>query len=215
MQPSPDLRAKVLAAAAASPARTRASARRSSAVLLVLSFGVALGIFESMGGLEHSSGRPFAITMSLAIGWALASAALTYLALTRAGSTLARPPLLLGAAAFAAPVVMFLWLTSFEGSYVEPYERVGYRCLGMSLAMAALPLATVLVLRRGTEPRRPAAFGAIVGAMCGAWSGVLVDLWCPLTNRAHVLVGHVLPLAVLIGAGALVGARIAGARRAR
>ena len=41
----------------------------------------------------------------------------------------------------------------------------------------------------------------------GAWSGVLVELWCPLVNLPHALVGHALPLAVVIAIGALWGRR--------
>jgi len=71
-------------------------------------------------------------------------------------------------------------------------------------------------LRRGSDPLHPvltaAAFGAAVGA--GAW--VLVDLWCPVGYVPHVLLGHVLPLLLLIGLSALLGSRVVamGKRRA-
>ena len=98
----------------------------------------------------------------------------------------------------------------FHGTYAEPYERVGYRCLGLTLVMAATPLAAFLRFRRGVEPRRPSILGAAAGAACGAWAGVVVDLWCPLTAPAHALVGHALPLALLVGVGALLGRRMLG-----
>jgi hypothetical protein len=113
-----------------------------------------------------------------------------------------------------APLAAYLWICAFHGTYVEPYQRVGYRCLGYTIAIAATPLATFLRLRRGAEPRRPSTVGAAAGAASGALAGVLVDLWCPLTAPAHVVVGHVLPLVVLIGVGAVVGSRVLGVRRA-
>jgi hypothetical protein len=42
----------------------------------------------------------------------------------------------------------------------------------------------------------------------GSWAAVLVDLWCPLTNMPHVLVGHVLPLVILAAAGGVLGHRV-------
>jgi hypothetical protein len=43
----------------------------------------------------------------------------------------------------------------------------------------------------------------------------LVDLWCPLTSSAHVLVGHVLPVVVLAMIGASVGPTVLGLRARR
>lgn len=57
------------------------------------------------------------------------------------------------------------------------------------------------------------ALGAGIGAVCGAWAGLLVDIWCPLVNLPHVLFGHVLPLALLVAAGTLLGQRVLGVRR--
>jgi hypothetical protein len=84
--------------------------------------------------------------------------------------------------------------------------------LGYTLVIATVPLAGFLVLRRGVEPRRPASLGAAVGATCGAWAGVIMDLWCPLTNTPHVLLGHIVPLTVLTAGGALLGLRLLGVR---
>jgi hypothetical protein len=184
-------------------------------VLLGVSIVVAATVFQLAGGLAHSAGRPFGITLTLGGGWMAASTLLAWLVVSRGGSTLPRRPTLLGAAALLAPVVLFLWMRAFYGSYSEPYERVGYRCLGYTLVMAATPLAAFLSLRRGAEPRRPSVLGAAGGAACGAWAGVIVDLWCPLTAPRHALVGHVLPLVLLILVGAVLGGRLLGLRRAR
>jgi hypothetical protein len=171
---------------------------------------VAAAVFGRAGGLAHGAGRPLPITLAIAAGGAAAAALLTWVALGRGRSTLARRPALLVAAALVAPVALLGWLTAFHGSYAEPYERVGVRCLAFTLVLAATPLAAFLRLRRGVEPRRPSALGAAAGAACGAWAGVVVDLWCPLSAPAHALVGHALPVAILVIAGAALGRRTLG-----
>ena len=206
------LRARVLAAAAATPSPTRREKRRSVATLLLASVVVALALFEGAGGLEHAKGRPLSITLAIAGGWGLFCAALSWITLGRGRSTLGRAPALIFLAALATPALLIAWMHVFDGSYVEPFVRFGWRCFGYNLLMAALPLVSLLVLRRGAEPRSPWALGAGIGAVCGAWAGVLVDLWCPLTNLPHVLFGHVLPVALLVAAGALLGQRTLGVR---
>jgi hypothetical protein len=212
MTPSPALRARILAAAAATPSPTRAQGRRSALALLVVSAGIAAAVFEGAGGFAHSAGRPLGITLAMSAGWTAASALLTWLVLSRGTSTLARRPLWLGIAAGLAPLALLAWMRVFYGTYAEPYERVGYRCLAFTLVMAATPLAAFMRFRRGVEPRRPSVLGAAAGAACGGWAGVVVDLWCPLTAPSHALVGHVLPLVLLIGVGALAGSRFVGIR---
>jgi hypothetical protein len=39
---------------------------------------------------------------------------------------------------------------------------------------------------------------------------VLVDLWCPVAYLPHLLLGHVLPLALAVGAGAMLGRFVLG-----
>ena len=39
----------------------------------------------------------------------------------------------------------------------------------------------------------------------GACAWVAADLWCPVAYVPHLLLGHILPLFVLAGAGALLG----------
>jgi hypothetical protein len=43
----------------------------------------------------------------------------------------------------------------------------------------------------------------------------LVDLWCPVGYVPHLLLGHVLPIAILSLAGALIGGRVLGILRRR
>jgi hypothetical protein len=54
----------------------------------------------------------------------------------------------------------------------------------------------------------PTATGAAFGAGAGLGSALLIDLWCPVSYLPHLLVGHVLPIALLAAAGAAIGRRI-------
>jgi len=206
-------KARLLAAIAETPAPTRRAGRRRAAVLGTASIVVAVGIFQAVGGIHNSTARPMSLTLAISGGWALFTALLSGAILWRRGSTLGRPPALLALGAFAFPVALIVWMHLFEGTYTEPYAREGWRCLAYTLAMSALPLGSFLALRRGIEPRGPWALGAAIGASCGASTGVLVDLWCPLTNARHVLVGHVLPIVILVALGTLLGRGVLGVRR--
>ncbi len=211
-QPPPSLRSRVLQVASATPSPTRKEARRAGVWLVAASVAVGVTIFEEVGGFAHGEGRPLRLTVLIAAGWVAVSMILTWLVVGRGGSTMSRRPALLLCAALASPLVVFLWMHSFYGTYTEPFERVGLRCLAYSLGIAALPLAAFLGLRRAVEPRYPAVLGAAAGATCACWAGALIDLWCPLTNTAHVLVGHIAPLLIAIAAGAVVGSQTLGAR---
>jgi hypothetical protein len=91
--------------------------------------------------------------------------------------------------------------------------RPGLRCLVLSIMTGALPLFAALVAWRRTDPITPVMTGAAFGAGAGLGSAVLVDLWCPVSYLPHLLLGHVLPIAVLAGLVALVGWRLLRLRR--
>jgi hypothetical protein len=54
--------------------------------------------------------------------------------------------------------------------------------------------------------------GVALGVATGAAAAALVDLWCPVGHVPHLLIGHVAPILLLGGLGALVGARTLGVR---
>ena len=85
-------------------------------------------------------------------------------------------------------------------------------CLALTFAAAAYPLAGMLTLRRSTDPLHPIAGGAALGAASGACGGVMVTWWCPLSDAAHVLSAHVLPVAALAIIGAVAGDRMLAMR---
>jgi hypothetical protein len=181
-------------------------------VLVAASVAIAVMIFETAGGFAHGAGRPLSITMALSAGWIFVSGVLTWLVLGRGHSTMSRRPAVLVGAALGAPFLVFVWMHLFNGAYTDPFQAVGYRCLRYTLMMSALPLASFMLIRRAVEPRYPSLLGAGAGAACAAWSGALVDLWCPLTNTLHVLVGHVAPLVAATAVGAVFGHFTLGVR---
>src|SRR5262245_9027560 len=157
--PSSPLRDRVLAAAAAQRSLTRREGRATAALLVAASIALAFTIFQKIGGLGHSAGRPLGITIAIAAGWIAVSSILTWLVVGRSGSTMARKPLVLLIATAITPLLVFVWLHLFSGTYSEPFQRVGYRCLTYTLIFAAVPLATFLFLKRAVEPRHPAVLG--------------------------------------------------------
>ena len=98
---------------------------------------------------------------------------------------------------------------AFGNAMVPWPERPGERCLSLSLLVAAGPLLSFLAIRR-RAPVWPALNGAVIGCAAGACAWVAVELWCPVSYAPHLLLGHVLPIFVLAGAGGLLGrARLA------
>ncbi len=106
------------------------------------------------------------------------------------------------------PLGLFAWKVGCSlafGDLMAAWpERPGLKCLSLSLFVAAGPLLAFLAMRR-SAPVQPALNGAIVGSAAGACAWVAEDLWCPVAYVPHVLLGHVLPLFVLAGVGALLG----------
>lgn len=205
------LKARLLRELAVRPSPTRAEGRHRLALLLVASTSLAFVVFWALDGPAEDWKRPTSLTWLIGGGWALVACGLTVLALVRrAGAPFGRRPAVALALALATPLLVFAWVHAFHGRYVEPYERFGWRCLAYTFALSALPLGGLLVLLRGREPRGPGSLGAALGAVCGAWASAFVDLWCPLTNASHVVVGHALPVAILVLLGGLLGQRWLG-----
>jgi hypothetical protein len=111
-----------------------------------------------------------------------------------------------------APVLLVLWTLSWtfvfpEAAHACPpnISPFGARCRDLTLAVSAVPLLALLFARRQTDPVHPAASGAALGAALGSLVGFAVDVQCGCAAIQHVLLGHVLPVAVIAGVGALSG----------
>jgi hypothetical protein len=129
---------------------------------------------------------------------------------------LGRPRSWLLYGAVLIPIGLFAWKVGCSIAFGDPMvawpERPGLRCLSLALLVAIGPLLSFLAMRR-SAPVHPALNGAAMGVAAGACAWVAVDLWCPVAHVPHLLLGHVLPLFVLAGAGALLGEVLLSLRR--
>ncbi len=210
MTPDPGARARaskehLLAALASAPSPTRRARRTHAYLAYGFAIAAMLAVFWASGGPAHARGRPLVDTLAIALGATLLAGVSTRIGLGRGGSMVGRPSRALALMALVVPVATFAWLFAWHGHYVEPFERLGLRCLALTLTCASVLLVAMFWLRARTVVRAPALHGAVMGAAAGAWAGVAVDLWCPLTGPAHVALGHVLPIALLIVLSAALG----------
>jgi hypothetical protein len=212
MTPSSSLRDKVLADAASNRARTRSQGRRRAALFFAVAALAGLPLFFVWGGVSHSAARPMSLTIGIAAGALLLAVACGVVAFWRGKSAVGRPGSALVMITLLAPIATYAWLVSWHARYAEPASRLGLRCLALTLVSGAPVLIAALYLRKRTVATNPVASGAAFGAAAGAFGSVTTDLWCPLTNSAHVLLGHAFPIVVLAMAGAIVGQRILALR---
>ncbi len=163
---SVELRARVLAAAAAEGSPTRAAVTRGNRV----SARSAGECGRSLRGVRDARARDslararrrrragatlersvwlLATTASGAFGIA---AAASWLALARGGSMLGRPRAWLLYALISIPIGLFAWKVGsslfFGDTMIAWPSRPGLRCLSLSLAVAVGPLLSFLAIRR-------------------------------------------------------------------
>jgi len=218
-----ELRARVLAAVSAETSPTRADLKHRNLLIGLAAAASGLGAFVfftalmSDGHLVRLGGevaphqyleRPVGLVATSVGGALVVAATALWLALRRGRSMLGRSRrrLLFGGALI--PISLLAWKVgcsiAFGASMVAWPERPGERCLALSLFVAAGPLLSFLAIR-GSAPVQPVLNGAVIGFAAGAFAWVAADLWCPIGYVPHVLLGHVLPLGVLAGVGALLG----------
>jgi hypothetical protein len=203
--PPPDLRAKILAAAKAEPAPTRDQFQRITMLSLGLALVASLAIFFSVGGYRRGD-RPEAYVLGLCVPWAVCAAVLFALAAWRGRANLGRTvPALLALFALAP---LSLLIISVVGHAIWPEtdllgdDRNDLRCAAYAGAMGVLPLLGFLYSRRHVMYAQPFWSCAAVGAASFAFGSLLITLRCMCATLPHLIVGHVVPVAVF---GALSG----------
>jgi hypothetical protein len=203
--PSSELRARVLAEIAQTPADTRAQHRRR---ILVASSGATVAtaiLFLAMGGFRWGTRPMPLVVFSSGLGL-LAAAVLMHVALG-GRSMLGRPRSALvtafivtaGVLALAALVAPLLWPSP------EGVMTAHLACAIETVVQGALPLLALLVARRSSDPVKPALTGATFGMSAGAWAVMLAYLRCPEPGAAHCIVAHVAPTLILTALGAVLG----------
>jgi hypothetical protein len=209
-----DLRSRVLAAAKASPAPARAAVQRGTALALVLGAVALVFVFLFFGGADLKTRPPAFLAMTLA-GWTAIAALTTWVGAARGGNMLGRSTSLLVAAIVATGPGLMLWMhlgtSMWPGTlgYDAPL-RAHLVCLSFVAAMALGPFVALAVVRRHSDPVHPRVTGAALGAVAGAWAGVMGDLHCPVSDAVHVGIGHVLPVLLFALVGWLAGRRVFG-----
>jgi len=79
------------------------------------------------------------------------------------------------------------------------------RWLAIAVTVGLLVFVSFTAALRRSAPVASRLRGAALGAAAGAWAGLGVFLFCPATDHRHLLVGHVLPIAIftLLGLAAV------------
>jgi hypothetical protein len=92
----------------------------------------------------------------------------------------------------------------FTGVAISPW---GWRCISIATIVSASTLAVFAMALRRAVPAASGLRGAALGAAAGAWGGLAVFAFCPSGELQHLLVGHVLPIALFTLLGSVVLAR--------
>jgi len=211
------LRAKVRASIAATPApkvRTRTRIGLALAAIPVLSMSVELCasrlVFDRRA-VRFDLVWPGTPRLLLALAAMAALAVWATLVVVRRG----RPGLGAGALTLVAVSTLVapldagltLWApvhseaTTSRALGLSPW---GLPCLFVATVVGALVLAALTAALRRAAPAASRLRGAAVGACAGAWAALSVFVFCPAADLAHLLVGHVLPLAAFSAVGWIV-----------
>lgn len=206
-------RARLLDAVARTPSHTRRTARLRSALGYALAASWMVAVFVLGHDAAPRSEQPGPWSGQVAFGlFVLACAATAWIA-ARGSSPLGRSSFGLAAASLAGPVCVLAWLAFWSQLELAQEVPAGWRCLGFTLLVGAVPLVALLGMRRGSDPVHPQWLGAALGALAGVWSAVFVAGWCPLFDWQHALLGHAAPVALLSGIGAAAGSALLGLRQ--
>jgi hypothetical protein len=213
------IKARILVEVRTTPASTRRTARLQTWSVLQASFVVAGALFFACDGVRHGQGRPPWLSALGACAWAAVAAASLGATLGQGKASLGRDRTVLLAIAIGAPAVLLATMIALAAAYPEAAlvhpERLGLKCLGLTLVAGAPPLLGLTMVRRGAAARNAVTTGAALGSACGAAAGVMVQQWCPVMTARHLAVGHIAPIAFLALVGAVLGARVLAMRALR
>jgi|SoiMethySBSTD1v2_1073268.scaffolds.fasta_scaffold22995_7 negative regulator of sigma F NrsF-like protein len=209
--PSEDLKLRLLREVESTPSSPRPLESKRTAWLVAIALLASFSVFLVFGGVRLT-GRPPSLVLGTVIGTATIAALAIWAMIGRGRAMMGRASSWLTAVAIASPLGLLvwkvLWSAQFENGLDAWERRPGFRCLGLGLAMGALPLAAMLFGRRGTDAVHPGRAGMAIGIGVGLGAATLVDAWCPVAYVPHLLLGHLLPLALLGAVGFWLGRKI-------
>lgn len=214
--PPADLRSRVLAAVAAERVPPRTAAWRRNVVVFAAGFVPSLALSVYVGGPSVGD-RPIGYAVTLAVAWVAVAIVATFASLSRGASMLGRPsswrlavvgftPLALLATAMVA---MLSWPVVAVDDAVALDHGV---CIVATFLCAMGPLASLAVLAQRSDPVFPRVTGAAFGAASGAWGAVFIELHCAHASAGHVVLGHILPVALATLVGVMVGGKVLAVR---
>jgi hypothetical protein len=209
--PSDDLKMSLLREIEAVPSTPRPLESKRTVRLVGGALLLSLAAFVAYGGVRIT-GRSPALIIGTVSGTAIIAAFAIWAMVGRGRAMVGRTSSWLTGVAIASPLALLawkmFWSAKFEHGLDRMEGRVGFRCLGFSVALGALPLAALIFSRRGTDAVHPGRAGMSIGIALGIAAVTLVDAWCPVAYAPHFLLGHILPLLVLGGAGFWLGRKI-------
>jgi negative regulator of sigma F NrsF-like protein len=209
--PSEDLKMRVMRAVEATPAPTRAVESKRNVRLVAGALLLSFVVYLAWGGVRMT-GRPTSLVVGTVAGTAIVAGLAIWAALGRGRAMLGRTTRLLTTVVVASPLALLAWKIVWSAQYDNGLDRwpsrLGLKCLGLSLSLGALPLAAMIFSRRGTDAVHPGRAGMAIGVGLGLGVATVVDAWCPVAYVPHLLLGHILPLALLGAAGLWFGRRI-------
>jgi hypothetical protein len=215
MATAEDLKAQILQATRQQPAPTRRQVAARVTATLVSAVAVPLIGFLAVGAVRPGP-RPWSLMVATAAGAFGIALAAVWVAFGRGGQMVGRARTRLLTMTVAAPLTFvawkLLWSEQYDGMMASWSDRPGLRCLGLTMLLAAWPFLALASVRRASDPAHPRTLGAALGVATGTCAAVLVDLWCPVAHPGHLMVGHVLPIAILGVVGVAVGDRILSVR---
>jgi hypothetical protein len=202
-------KAQLLAKLRAEPSPARDVVQQKDRRLVLLGTLGTLVLLVGVG--VHLVRRPHALVCASGLSWAIIAAVTTAVVLYRGPWMLGAPRgWLVSFAVLVVPALALAWFSLPWRELTTPLSsplRDDALCFGVTLLLSSGPLYILFRLRQDGDPLHPGLTGASLGAAAGAWGVTLMDLHCEHIDPRHMLLGHFVPVLVLVAAGALIARR--------